>query len=292
MSFGPLLLLLTLCLTSTACYQSIEGCLDPNAINYGLDVDRECDDCCTYPQLYIRLVNRWTDADTTFLINYNSTAYEDGGGHAFTIDRITYYLRDFALIRSSGAAVYPTDTVLVQQRSSSGVVEETYVRDDYLLINPGVSPSLSVGTLRENGDFSQLRFQLGLVPATDEILPGSLPENHPLSLLDSSMYLLDEARYLSNRLDLERRQAGNTTPLLLSYGSERPSVSFVLDLPANFSLPAGFNVQITMEVNYAEWFRQVQSITTATEPEILSGIVAGLPNSFSVLEIRLSTQQF
>ena len=105
------LLVLALC---SSCYEVVEGCLDTNAVNFAIDADRECEDCCTYPTLSIRFVNIWDDGDTSFTFNYNAI-YEDAGGQAFSFNRITYYLKDFALIEDSGNQVFTVDTVLVSK---------------------------------------------------------------------------------------------------------------------------------------------------------------------------------
>ena len=272
----------------SACYEPVEGCLDPNALNFGLDADRECGDCCAYPSLSIRFLNQWTDADTSFTLNYASDAYRDGGGNPFPIDRITYYLKDFILITDAGNSIRTTDTVLVGYLNDVGLYEDRYLRDDYLLINASVSTTLEVGTLARNGNFTRLTFDLGIDEFTDRILPGSLPTNHPLSLLDTTMYDLGNGRYRSNRLDLARDTTQNAADLLLSYGAERMTVPVTVDIPGGFSLPAGFNMVVTLEVNYADWFREVQNIAQGSETEILTQIVGSLSNSFTLVDITVN----
>lgn len=272
----------------SACYEPIEGCLDTNALNFSLDADRECDGCCTYPSLSIRLVHQWIDEDTSFTFRYASTAFTDGGGHPFLIDRITYYLKDFALVTPGGESVSTTDTVLVARLNDNGFYEDTYVLDDFLLINPGTSTELEVGTLAQNTTFSRLRFELGVDESTDRILPGSLANNHPLSLLDSSMYDLNDGRYFSNRLDLKRDTSDSAGELSLSYGAERAVTPIVVEVPGGFTLPPGFNMVITLQVNYADWFQGVQNIDSASTETIESQIVVSLSNSFSLLEISVN----
>lgn len=296
MNFGradyswPFLLGLLLIGCFSACYEPVEGCLDPNALNFGLDADRDCDGCCSYPSLSIRIQHRWTDADTSFTLSYNSDAYRDAAGNPFLIDRITYYLQNFTLVTDAGARVPTTDTVLVSLLNDNGVYEDRYLTDDYLLINGSVSSALEVGTMAENGNFTQLQFELGVDDLMDRVLPGSLPTNHPLSLLDTTMYDLDNGRYLSNRLDLARDNSQSAADLLLAYGAERMTVPIAVDIPGGFPLPAGFNMVVTLQVNYAEWFQGVNNIDSAPESELLSQIVASLPNSFTLVDITVNQQ--
>lgn len=39
----------------SSCYEPIDGCIDILSTNYQLDADNECDDCCTFPNLRLRL---------------------------------------------------------------------------------------------------------------------------------------------------------------------------------------------------------------------------------------------
>lgn len=274
----------------TACYEPVEGCLDPNGLNFSLDADRSCDGCCSYPTLSVRIVHNWMDADTSFTLRYTSDAYRDGGGNPFLIDRITYYLQDFSLVRSDGSSVGTTDTVLVSYLTDSGVYEDRYIPDDYLLINGSVSSALEVGTMAESGNFTQLRFVLGMDEFTDRVVPGSLSDNHPLSLLDSTMYDLDADRYLSNRLDLARSTAQGADDLLLAYGSELPVIPITVLIPGGYPLPPGFNMVVTLQVNYADWFQSITDIDSGSEADLLSQIVASLPNSFTLVDITANQQ--
>lgn len=274
----------------SACYEPVEGCLETNALNFSLDADRECDGCCTYPVLSIRLTHRWENADTSFIFRYSSLAFKDGGGNPFSIDRITYYLHDFVLLTDAGNAIRTTDTLLVPLLNSSGFYEDTYIPDDYLLVNAAVSSSLEVGTLPRNGNFTQLQFQLGIDAFTDRILASALPNNHPLSLLDSTMYDLDLLRYVSNRISLKRDTSQNAEAVLPAYGSEIDAVPVTIDIPGGFPLAAGFNMVISLEVNYADWFQDVQRIDTASEADLIAQIVARLPNAFTLLDITVNRQ--
>ncbi|MCB0630092.1 MAG: hypothetical protein KDD15_10175 [Lewinella sp.] len=279
------ILLLGIILLSPACYEAREGCLDVNAVNYALDTDRECADCCEYPVLSLRFVSVWEDQDTSFTFRYASDGFHDGKGQPFLIDRITYYIQDVALVANAGALHYTSDSVEVQKLTDSGTYEEVYIRDDYLLLNPALNTALEVGTLLRNGTFTHLRFQVGLDVETDDILPGSLPTNHPLSLLDTSMYNLNDERYLSNRMDLMRDTAATASSLLLSYGTEQQPLEISLEIPGSFALPPGLDLEITLQVNYAKWFEQISDIRVDSEAELLDKIVAGLSNSFTFLEI-------
>jgi hypothetical protein len=174
--------------------------------------------------------------------------------------------------------------------NDAGFYEDRYIRDDYLLINASVSSSLEVGTLARNGNFTQLQFELGIDDFTDRVLPGSLPDNHPLSLLDTTMFDLNNGRYLSTRLDLARDTTTNAEDLLLTYGAERPTVPFTVAIPGGFPLPAGFNMVVTLQVNYAEWFQGVDNLANASEEDLLSQIVGSLSNSITLVNITVNQQ--
>ena len=103
------------------------------------------------------------------------------------------------------------------------------------MINPLLSSAQTIGALEQNGSFTQLQFQLGVDEEIDDILPGSLPTNHPISFLDTSMYDLTNSKYISNRLDLRRDTAATAAEVLLYYGSEIPAVPFSIEIPGGFT---------------------------------------------------------
>lgn len=283
------LLLSILCLLLLllpACYEPIEGCLDPAAENFQLDADRECAACCTYPKLSLQFVHRWITPDTSFILRYTDQVYADASGHPFFLQRITYYLHDFALLTAGGQLQFTADSLETLQQTGTGETVTRVIRDDFVLVNPGGNASLEIGSLRRNDVYTQIQFEVGLDADSRFILPTSLPGAHPLSLLDTTMYDLAAEEYNSLRVAFCRDTSANSTRSIARYPSAQPTIPIALDIPGGFALPAGLDLTVTIQVDYASWFGQVSDIAGAAEDEITTQIVAGVPLSFTLLDIQ------
>ena len=88
----PLLLFLLAC-ALTGCYEERSGCLDPDAADYDLQADVACPDCCTYPELSVRVSSAW--GDTTVVVCTPSAAdSQDAFDVVFSVQLVGGVLAD------------------------------------------------------------------------------------------------------------------------------------------------------------------------------------------------------
>jgi hypothetical protein len=267
---GFVLLLCLLCLFS--CKEEEEGCTDITATNWEADKDKSCEDCCTYPKLNLIVEHAYGDT-TLFKLR---EPYTDDSGNVYKVLSIRYYISDFAL-KANGQDYRVSDSIRV-----SVVVGDTSsfkkIRNDIILVSSGKT-NYPVGTLRPNGEwFDSLSLYIGVAPPFDQVLPASVPNNHPLAPMADSMYWDQQRGYIFQRLLVIPDTMLRDTMLLEIGGAD---VLKAITLPYGKIAKPGLNVDIRLKVDYQIWFKGINFATDT--PEIIKEkIVSNIAESFSI----------
>ena len=227
----PLLLFLLAC-ALTGCYEERSGCLDPDAADYDLQADVACPDCCTYPELSVRVSSAW--GDTTVVVG---NTYTDGGGNPFQLIRFRYYLGDIQLLSSTVNLPVPARPVAVQELRPDTVDVE--INGNYLLASAArtttVVGNLRTGTAALNG----LSGTYGLPDSYRGVIPASAPSGDALRTQPGRLNFRDGAGYVQARIEYVL-PPGTDTLSVSSYGSQ----PFVLDFGDDLPLERGLNLRV------------------------------------------------
>jgi hypothetical protein len=266
------------------CYEPREGCLDVNATNYNVEADRPCpDDCCVYPQLRLNFLHRMVYPDTSVNLVYRDSVYFDGAGNAFRINLIRYYISALHLVRPNGEEVGVTEMLEVKTPRERGDTLVEMVENNFAVINPGDFRPIVLGTTRTQGEFSKIKFTLGIEGAPNRSLPQAFPPNHPLARQD--MYFDRDSGYVFNRLELFRVPTpGDTIRSLIRIGT--PENLRVVEIPVPFYLDPGFHTRLLFKVDYRRWFRDVD-LARDDERVIAAKIVNNLTDAFFLQELTI-----
>lgn len=282
-----LLLWLWLGALLTACTEPKEGCLDINAVNYQVDADRPCADCCEYPTLQFDILHK-VRPDSEANLTYEDSIYQDGAGNDFRISDIQFYLSDVALLRPDGSAVRVTDTLQLTVERPGGGAGIQVVTDDFALLNPNDFRSSIIGTFISQGAFSEVRFDVGIEEAANYVDPVLLPEEHPLALVE--MYWNADSGRIYNRLDLFRiEEQTDTLRTLLEIGLPENLQTVKLPLPTPFELSPGFGPSLVIRIDYLTWFEDVD-LKNDDRAVLIQKIVNNLTESFSIIAIEQKLQ--
>lgn len=267
-----------------SCYEPQEGCLDVRATNFNLRADKPCLDCCEFPQLRVSWQHIVALPDTIYNLAYRDSIYFDGSGNPFTVNNIQFYLSEFHLVRADGTEEGVNNEVSFRiPRSTGDTLSETR-EDNFSLVNPGFPQTLNIGNFEATGSFSQVRFLLGIDVPTNQAEPSSFPEDHPLSL-DNLHWNLDSG-YIFNQIQLFRGiTEADTTLTFINIGLSDRLVEVTLDIPNGFTLSEGFDVIITLQIDYNHWFRAINDVRLDLEEDMLTNIVRELSQSFSFVDI-------
>ena len=264
--------LLALCLSSLffqSCFEPVEGCLDTSATNFEATADNDC--CCIYPNLILDVEQYFGGDSVVFL---NDRWYRLGTGDSLRFKSIVFYLADFQLFQN-GTWLPVADTARLRTYPDS--VEQKFT-DDFLLIRrtPG---SYTVGEFRTEGNFTELKFSLGLGDAANKIIPALAPANHPLRPQAERLWLENQGFALA-RIVFERDTATATPPDTLAFfppGFSKIDMAF----PGSFAHKSGYDFHLKLLVDFRQWFEGVD-LSDDDIQTIKNKVGANLPNGFAV----------
>lgn len=255
--------------------------MDIEATNYAVDADDACSECCTYPTLSVSVIHRAdfaTPVDTSFNFLYD-TLYPNQVvvGDSFVIDRARFFISNIKLVRESGEEVGVIDTLELDIPSGNTMV----VDDSFVKLDRDIFSARTVGTLLTTGTFTGLKFTLGLDEFLLETDPNSVPSGHPLSTeSDVLNYDTLSGMYIPNLL-IFRQDTVSADSLFLQI-NEPDTVE--LEFATPFELSRGFDVNITLRIDYMKWFEGVD-VESYPMNDISTAIRQNMKNAFTVEEI-------
>lgn len=265
-----------------SCYEPQEGCLDIQATNFDAEADNQCPDCCTYPNMALGFRHRVVKADTFFNLVYLDSVYNDDFGQPYRFKNIQFYVSNFHLIRPDGSEELVSDQL---QFELQGTEEKISVENNFALVNRNTFTDYTLGTYVVSGDFAGMRFALGVEGEANQADPNTLPEDHPLHI-EEDMYFNADSGYVFNRIELFRdTTAADTIPTVLEIGLNDNLRE--VTLPASFNLIEGFDIVVTLQVDYLTWFRGVD-IKNDSEEQMRDKIVQNITESFSIIAVELN----
>jgi hypothetical protein len=268
-----------------ACYENKEGCLDINATNFNVDADIRCSDCCTYPSLRLNILHRIKDAQLDTFYNFMiDQAITLDSMHFFNIKNIRYYISDIKLKRANGTLVGVNNEIKLSITAPNADTIPFFEEDNFALISRRTPRNNNIGTLSQNGDFVGVQFKIGLAENINQTNPNLVPLPHPLHI-SSEMYDAASNKYIFNQIELLRTAGVDTIPTIVNViGDEYVRT---IDLPFPFNADIGFNITLTIRVDYREWFKQID-IKNENIEDFVTKVTAGLVNSFELVSVNKS----
>lgn len=275
-----------------ACYEEVEGCLDVAAKNFTVDADLICpDDCCVYPSLKLVLNHRVGTPDQSTALVYLDSIYHDAQGQPFRLQLMQYFLSNFELIRPSGESVRVADQIDIQAYNSDGSLSDHTLVDDYLLINPSFSRSLSVGEIKTSGTFEAIRFSLGLDELANATNSNEVTAGHPLGAQEEQMYLSKDQGYDFIKLGLLKDTIStDTIPEIVDISGAANRIDYFLSFGQPFDLNPGFNITLTLHIDYGIWLSSIADIKNDSAEEIAEKTVSGLSQAITLLAITVDNR--
>ncbi len=260
----PILCLLVL----PSCLEKEEGCRDVNATNFAADAERDCENCCTYPNITFEIDHAVQQTDIDTFLRYGDTIMFE--------DKILYFLETSFYI--NGVSLNGTDQTIVisDQITLTDRAENTnLITDDIAIISRDINSfSYDIGSFSGQGNYEELNFQLGLTPVQAATDPSTIATTHPLSS-SNGLFSLPDSNYVFTRLRLVNVVNDDT----LQYDLTTP---VNITLPYEVTVNRGFDVDIPIKVNYLKW---IEGINFADNPNTTNAIIVGnLANAFSIDE--------
>ncbi len=223
-------------LVITSCYENVEGCLDITAVNYNAAADVDCEDCCSFPQLQLR-INSSVDS----LGFSRETKYVRDETDTLIFHDIYLLLSEF-ILQGEDQSYRVTDNF-----SFDGV---NVVTDD-LLFEDFTSSTSSIGTIIVNDSLLTASFQVGLNEAVDD-KDNDFSEYAVIEELIDSMYFNSTDNLVFFRLDYSHITGIDTIQqqVLVSGQDQVFSETFSVEQDINY----GENIVITLDLDVLNLF--------------------------------------
>jgi hypothetical protein len=262
------------------CAEPKTGCLDVRATNFQVDADEGCTDCCTYPQLRLDLLHKFTIGDSLFNFIPGNT-YSDAAGNRFRLGDLRFYLTEIRLTRSDGTALQLEKQLALRKANANGDSTRFSVEDNFALASPASLLRILPGNFRDGGTFTGVKFKIGVAMPARSADPASAPVTHSLYPQQIPMWTA-QLGYLSQRIEVYLGQApADTLRRILEYGGPESVNTVALPFDKAFPVPPGFHITLTLRVDYARWLRNV-NFGADTDSEIFRKLSENLPGAFSV----------
>ena len=266
------------------CYEPVEDCLDIRATNYAVDADNPCPDCCSYPEIIMNFSHRAIEPDTSFNLVLIDSVYEDGANNPFTIKEIQFFISNLRVIAESGVEVGVSDRVEISIPLPDGEVTLDSIEDNFALVDPSDFRASTIGTFASPGTYTAIRFTIGIEEPANQADPDALPEDHPLTTPDMHWSL--DSGYVFNRIELfNDTTAADTIPFIIEIGGVGQTREVSLDFGQTFRLDNGFNLSLTLQIDYLSWFSTVNVKEDSAET-MAAKIVEQVAESFSLIAVE------
>ncbi len=261
----------------SSCYTPTDGCLNIDATNYDASADEPCDDCCSFPNLNLKITHSITTQGTfgqDSCINHSGdSTFNNLGNNFFQIkDGMEFYLSDFQLIMSDGSVSEVEDemTFMIYDDAISQTSKDTTVKDDFVLIKRN-SPSYNIGEFRKPGTYIELRFKVGIDEKLSSIDADTLASSHPLSSDNLLHFETRDSGFIYQEFSLVKDTLTNPTEIEVYKIGKETANSVQVNLSLLGELEPGFDVEIPLKVNYSTWLRGINFATD--DPETIKSII-------------------
>lgn len=232
----------------TQCYEREEACLDLLAQDYTITADDACDECCTYPEIQLRVFPMLGDS----LFNMDTLVFNEAGQSYFIRD-VVIILSKFELAIADVGVLKIRETAAFEDQDD----EQIDLIDDHIPLRIS-SSVLDVGSIRENGLVDSLSFLVGV----DHEL---VSVNEESVIFDYDTLYTDEGYYdISLYIELQGSiQMDKVVRFFVNADESR-----ILLEPDNVTKEARVNFGTQIEVDYQKLLNEVM-IEESTEDQII-----------------------
>ncbi len=249
---------------SLGCYEPTEGCLEVWATNYDVLADNLCDDCCTPPELRVRI---------QYVLADDSTQYRFGD---------TLRLADESYVTLHSANVMLSHFEVTNQGdllpaiNDSITIDEIKYEQDFGFSN-GQGSAISLTRYQEPFTVDGMTFQQGIpLVWQDTSLFGA--DNVIIAQAIDSLYVLDDDKFALFSCTISQDTINQDT--LHHVSSFSDTIDYALDFSER-TLLLGDNTTLTLKVNVVNWLGGVV-LDTAQTGNVADDLITTLSANITV----------
>jgi hypothetical protein len=264
----------------SGCYEQRTGCLDIDAVNYAVDADQACPDCCTFPGLRVRFLHSAVYPDTVVNFGSPDSVYYDIANNPYRVADFRFFVSDFKLTHNGGQQSAMINKLGVRVFEGMDSRPDSVI-NDVLLVRPQLTGRNTVGTFRVSGNLESIEFKVGLSEALRMVDTASLPQTHPMNPLASGLDWRRDEGFDFHRMRFV--QGLDTLTIRSSALSDMVDISLpVLGMPA---LPYGYHIEVDILIDYTFWLQDIMLIS-GTPDALFAVMRQRAPGAFVVADIR------
>lgn len=242
---------------ASSCYDPISGCLDSEAVNYDIDGDTDCEDCCIFPTIKMSIFHQ--NGDTTFFLE---DTLVNNLGQEYSIIKFAYLISDFSMITSDGQEYKILDSIELDVADGT-----EWVKDDVVRVRRD-GFSYVYGTTIFDGQGEQLSFQVGLDDKINQNRFTTEVSDHPLTNDVDSLFREDSGDYTFQRIQVAQGIEFKDTVIYDVFGSDNVQQ---VNFDVAYESVRGSDKTVIIEARYNHWFEDVD-FETMSKTEIESMI--------------------
>ncbi len=254
-----------------SCYEKKEGCLDVFASNFALDADINCcrnnqDCCCNYPKLTLSIKHQYESENLA-----TGKIYLTRLGQPFMTESIHFFISN---VRLTDGSDFATDDTLMIVTNDGQIKARP---DDVLIVNSDAF-SFKVGTFNRPGNYTQLKFLVGLSEPELSAPSSQFAEGHPLASGQTTLRDTLNDEWLTYRV----AWIPDTVSLVTEHLQVSAENLIEVIIPVNISKNPGQDITIPLIIEYHKWLGEIDLIRDDQATKN-SKILEQLAQSFSIL---------
>lgn len=255
------IILFGLAIIFSSCYEESKGCLDIYASNYDVSADEVCDDCCTYPKLILRVIQKY---DTLVLSKLDT--FENNFNQQFVFHNMMFLVNGFSLEDENNQEFATEDSISISF-SENGEIIKKRVLDDVKMIVPATY-NYNFGKFVSPHYYNSAHLRVGLNDDYKTAIRELLPESHVLVERADTLYLSDEEGYSMARLEVQTDPTDSMS--IKVFDLKGMNFPFEHTWTIDTTFVKGADAQVLMNIDYKKWLGNID--WTLSEEEILNGL--------------------
>jgi hypothetical protein len=268
--------LLILCLFLANCQEKTNGCLDPEAANFAVEVDKSCDSCCIYPKLQLAVASIWGSETEAF--NYQKV-WPDASGNLFRVDTVAFYISDITL-RDSATGDFAAVSDSIRMRLFPDSLGQ-FIQKNIALLRPTVS-NYEFGGMLIKGEYDYISFKIGLNSTQNKVIPTRAIAQHPLRLQPENMWNSPTEGFNFWKIRLRKDTFSATAPTVLNWPASLGKREILVKFPKKQKWKRGVSPIVRLSVDYSVWFAGVDM--NSSDFVIFDKIMSNISTSFQVID--------
>lgn len=236
------------CLFLASCYEPQDDCLDVLAKNYSLTADLACEDCCTYPDLTVRVFQKFDTLLVSKLDTFSNTL-----GQSIVFHNLEILASNFQLLTESGESKSVQDSIDINS-IIDGVAVTTRVVDDVILIRPNQF-TYELGMFALPDTYKSISLNVGLSDPLNYVVRDDLDEDDVLINNADTLYISQQEGFVFARLEVQTDPTDSLS--LVTYDLYGDNLNISHNWSIDTTYIRGNDIQIELYMDYKDWLNDI-----------------------------------